>query len=203
MNWKRSKNNWQTSSEVKGKFIIVGAPSGAGKTSIVRRLMEAGLGLEFSVSAASRKPRAGESDGSDYHFISADEFRNKIINEELLEWQEVYKDQYYGTLKSEVQRIWDKGHHVLFDVDVQGGMNLKAMYPEISLSLFIMPPSPEELEKRLRLRSTENEESLKKRLDKAGQEISFAKQFDRIIINDKLEDAVQQSITAVSQFLKS
>jgi len=102
-----------------------------------------------------------------------------------------------------VQRIWDKGHHVLFDVDVQGGMNLKAMYPEISLSLFIMPPSPEELEKRLRLRSTENEESLKKRLDKAGQEISFAKQFDRIIINDKLEDAVQQSITAVSQFLKS
>ncbi|NTV82948.1 MAG: guanylate kinase [Bacteroidales bacterium] len=203
MNWKRSKNNWQTSSEVKGKFIIVSAPSGAGKTSIVRRLMEAGLGLEFSVSAASRKPRAGESDGKDYYFISADEFRNKIINEELLEWQEVYKDQYYGTLKSEVQRIWDKGHHVLFDVDVQGGMNLKAMYPEISLSLFIMPPSPEELEKRLRLRSTENEESLKKRLDKAGQEISFAKQFDRIIINDKLEDAVQQSITAVSQFLKS
>lgn len=203
MNWKRSKNNWPTSSEVKGKFIIVSAPSGAGKTSIVRRLMEAGLGLEFSVSAASRKPRAGESDGKDYYFISADEFRNKIINEELLEWQEVYKDQYYGTLKSEVQRIWDKGHHVLFDVDVQGGMNLKAMYPEISLSLFIMPPSPEELEKRLRLRSTENEESLKKRLDKAGQEISFAKQFDRIIINDKLEDAVQQSITAVSQFLKS
>jgi len=203
MNWKRSKNNWQTSSEVKGKFIIVSAPSGAGKTSIVRRLMEAGLGLEFSVSAASRKPRAGESDGKDYYFISADEFRNKIINEELLEWQEVYKDQYYGTLKSEVQRIWEKGHHVLFDVDVQGGMNLKAMYPEISLSLFIMPPSPEELEKRLRLRSTENEESLKKRLDKAGQEISFAKQFDKIIINDKLEDAVQQSINEVSQFLKS
>lgn len=186
-----------------GKFIIVSAPSGAGKTSIVKRLMQAGLGLEFSVSVASRKPRAGETDGKDYFFISADDFRNKISHDELLEWQEVYKDQYYGTLKSEVERIWEKGHHVLFDVDVKGGMNLKSMYPDQSLSIFIMPPSLEELEKRLRLRLTETEESLRKRLEKAGYEMSFADRFDKIIINDKLEEAVRQTIDAVSQYLMS
>jgi guanylate kinase len=203
MNWKRSRNNWQISSELEGKFIIVSAPSGAGKTSIVRRLMEAGLGLEFSVSAASRRPRAGETDGKDYFFISAEEFRNKISNGELLEWQEVYKDQYYGTLKSEVKKIREKGANVLFDIDVKGGINLKSMYADLSLSIFIMPPSLEELEKRLRLRLTETEESLKKRLEKAGYEITFADRFDKIIINDKLEEAVQQTINAVSQFLKS
>lgn len=184
-----------------GKFIIVSAPSGAGKTSIVKQLMQAGLGLEFSVSAASRKPRAGETNGVDYYFISAEEFRNKISKDELLEWQEVYTNQYYGTLKSEVERIWSKGHHVLFDVDVQGGMNLKKMFPEISLALFIMPPSLTELEKRLRLRSTESEESLRKRLGKAEQEISFAGHFDKIIINDILEVAVKEAIMEVKQFL--
>jgi guanylate kinase len=188
---------------VTGRLIIVSAPSGAGKTSVVKRLMEAGLGLEFSVSAASRPPRAGENDGKDYYFITAEEFRQKINKGELLEWQEVYKDQYYGTLKSEVERIWNQGNHVLFDVDVQGGMNLKKMYPDISLSIFIMPPSMKELEQRLRLRSTESEESLKKRLDKAGLEISFAYEFDRIIVNDILEDAVQETITAVKEFLKT
>jgi len=188
---------------VNGKFIIVSAPSGAGKTSVVKRLMEAGLGLEFSVSAASRQPRAGETDGKDYYFITAEEFRKKIRTDELLEWQEVYKDQYYGTLKSEVERIWNKGNHILFDVDVQGGMNLKKMNPDISLSIFIMPPSLTELEKRLRLRSTESEESLKKRIDKAGLEISFAKEFDRIVVNDILEDAVEQTIRAVTEFLKT
>jgi guanylate kinase len=188
---------------VKGKLVIVSAPSGAGKTSIVKQLMQAGLGLEFSVSAASRKPRTGETDGKDYYFISAEEFRDKIEMGELLEWQEVYKDQFYGTLKSEVERIWNKGHHVLFDVDVQGGMNIKAMYPEIALSIFIMPPTLEELEKRLRLRSTDNEESLKKRLEKAGYEITFAGRFDRIIVNDILENAVKRTISEVSQFLGS
>jgi guanylate kinase len=188
---------------VKGKFIIVSAPSGAGKTSVVKRLMEAGLGLEFSVSAASRQPRSGENDGKDYYFITAEDFRQKINKGELLEWQEVYKDQYYGTLKSEVERIWNHGNHVLFDVDVQGGMNLKKMYPDISLSIFIMPPSLKELEQRLRLRSTESEESLKKRLDKAGLEISFANEFDRIIVNDILEDAVEQTIRAVKEFLET
>lgn len=184
-----------------GKFIIVSAPSGAGKTSIVKQLMQAGLGLEFSVSAASRKPRNGETDGVDYYFLSSEDFRKKITNDELLEWQEVYTDQYYGTLKSEVDRIWGKGNHVLFDVDVQGGMNLKKMFPEISMALFIMPPSLQELEKRLRLRSTESEESLKKRLGKAEQEISFAKHFDRVIVNDKLEVAVKDTVKEVKQFL--
>jgi guanylate kinase len=187
---------------VKGKFIIVSAPSGAGKTSIVSRLMQAGLGLEFSVSAASRTPRPNEKNGRDYFFISAEEFRKKIENDELLEWQEVYKDQFYGTLKQEVDRIWKAGHHVLFDVDVQGGINLKKMFPDISLAIFIMPPSIEELEKRLKLRSTENEESLRKRLEKAGYEMTFSGKFDKTIVNDNLEDAVKQAIQAVSQFLK-
>ena len=163
--------------------------------------MKAGLGLEFSVSATSRLPRPNEINGRDYLFISADEFREKIKNDELLEWQEVYPGQYYGTLKSEVERIWNSGHHVLFDVDVQGGMNLKNMYPDISLSIFIMPPSFEELEQRLRLRSTETEDSLQKRLDKARLEITSSGNFDRIIINDILENAVQQAIDNISQFL--
>jgi guanylate kinase len=193
----------QISCDVKGKFIIVSAPSGAGKTSIVRRLLQAGLGLEFSVSAASRPPRTNEINGRDYFFLSIDEFRNKIRNGQLLEWQEVYEDHYYGTLNSEVDRIWKAGHHVLFDLDVQGGMNLKSMFPDISLALFIMPPSLEVLEKRLRLRSTENEDSLKKRLEKAGHEITFSGKFDEIIINDNLEDAVRHAIKAVSQFLKT
>jgi len=184
-----------------GKFIIVSAPSGAGKTSIVKQLMQAVPGLEFSVSAASRKPRSGETDGIDYYFLTAEDFRKKITNGELLEWQEVYTDQYYGTLKSEIERIWNQGNHVLFDVDVQGGMNLKKMFPEISLAIFIMPPSLPELEKRLRLRSTESEESLKKRLGKAEQEISFAGHFDRIIVNDKLEIAVMEAVKEVNQFL--
>jgi guanylate kinase len=203
MNLKRSRSNWPTSSEMQGKFIIVSAPSGAGKTSIVKELMQAGLGLEFSVSAASRQPRPNEMNGRDYFFITAEEFRKKIDNNDLLEWQEVYKDQYYGTLKSEVERIWNTGHHVLFDVDVQGGMNLKKMFPDISLSIFIRPPSIEELEKRLRLRSTETEESLRKRLDKAGSEMAFAGEFDRIIVNDKLDIAVIEAIAAVSEFLGS
>jgi guanylate kinase len=187
---------------LKGKFVIVSAPSGAGKTSIVRRLMQAGLGLVFSVSAASRPPRPGEVDGKDYYFISAEDFRRKIGDNELLEWQEVYKDQFYGTLKSEVERIWKAGHHVLFDVDVQGGMNLKRMFPEIALSLFIMPPSIAELENRLRLRSTETEENLRKRLAKAEEEMSFASRFDKIIINDKLEEAVQETIRVVKKYLE-
>jgi guanylate kinase len=188
---------------MQGKFIIVSAPSGAGKTSVVKRLMQAGLGLEFSVSATSRPPRPGETNGIEYFFISAEEFREKIGRGELLEWQEVYRDQFYGTLRSEVDRIWAAGKHVLFDVDVQGGMNLKRMYPEISLSLFIMPPSLGELEKRLRLRSTETEENLRKRLEKAGIEISFAGRFDRVIVNGLLETAVGEAISAVKLFLGS
>lgn len=188
---------------MKGKFIIVSAPSGAGKTTIVRRLMQAGLNLEFSVSAASRPPRANEINGRDYFFISIEAFREKISNGELLEWQEVYKDNYYGTLKREVERIWNRGHHVLFDVDVQGGINLKKLSPEITLSIFIMPPSLEELGKRLRLRSTETEENITRRLEKAASEITFSGQFDKIIINDDLDKAVHEAIQTVSQFLNS
>ena len=185
-----------------GKFVIVSAPSGAGKTTIVRRLMQAGLNLEFSVSAASRAPRANEVDGKDYHFMTIEEFREKIMKGELLEWQEVYKDNYYGTVKREVERIWNRGHHVLFDVDVQGGMNLKKLFPDITFSIFIMPPSLEELGKRLRLRSTETEDNIARRLEKARTEISFSDKFDKIIINDDLEKAVAEAIQAVSQFLK-
>lgn len=188
---------------MKGKFIIVSAPSGAGKTTIVRRLMQAGLNLEFSVSAASRSPRANEINGKDYYFISNEEFREKIRNGQLIEWQEVYKDNYYGTLKKEVERIWNRGHHVLFDVDVQGGINLKNLFPEITLSIFIMPPSLEELGKRLRLRSTETEENIARRLEKAVSEITFSGKFDKIIINDDLEKAVSEAIQTASQFLNS
>jgi guanylate kinase len=188
---------------VKEKYIIVSAPSGAGKTTIVRRLMQAGLNLEFSVSAASRPPRANEINGKDYYFLSIEEFREKISNGELLEWQEVYKDNYYGTLKREVERIWNRGHHVLFDIDVQGGMNLKKLFPDISLSIFIMPPSLEELGKRLRHRSTETEDNIARRLEKAASEITFSGKFDKIIVNDDLEKAVSEAIQTVGQFLKS
>lgn len=188
---------------MEGKFVIVSAPSGAGKTTIVRRLLQAGLNLEFSVSAASRAPRANEINGKDYHFISIDEFREKIRKGELLEWQEVYKDNYYGTLKRQVERIWNRGHHVLFDIDVQGGMNLKKLFPKSTLSIFIMPPSLEELGNRLRLRSTETEDNIARRLEKARTEITFTDKFDKIIINDDLEKAVSEAIEMVSQFLKS
>jgi guanylate kinase len=186
---------------VNGKFVIVSAPSGAGKTTIVRRLMQAGLNLEFSVSAASRAPRANEINGKDYHFMSIEEFREKIRKGELLEWQEVYKDNYYGTIKREVERIWNRGHHVLFDIDVQGGINLKKLFPDITLSIFIMPPSIEELGKRLRLRSTETEENIARRLEKARIEITFTDKFDKVVINDDLEKAVSEVIQTVSQFL--
>lgn len=184
-----------------GKFIIVSAPSGAGKTTIVKRLLSAGLGLEFSVSAASRPPRASEVDGKDYHFMTADAFMEKIGAQALIEWQEVYPGHFYGTLRSEVERIWNNGHHVIFDVDVMGGLNLKKAYPDISLSIFVMPPSLAELEKRLRLRSTESEENLKKRLDKAAHEISFSGQFDRVLVNDDLEVAAASALEMVKAFL--
>ncbi|MBW6459921.1 MAG: guanylate kinase [Bacteroidales bacterium] len=186
-----------------GKCIIVSAPSGAGKTTIVRRLLKAGMGLEFSVSATSRPPRQNERHGKDYYFISAEAFRNKIHNGELLEWQEVYKDHYYGTLKSEVDRIWGNGRHVIFDVDVKGGINLKKKFPEVSLSLFIMPPSPEELEKRLKLRSSDTPEAIAMRVQKAAEELESAGKFDRVIVNNDLETAVMETITAVRQFLET
>ena len=184
-----------------GKLFIFSAPSGAGKTTLVKHLLQAGLDLEFSVSATSRQKRPEETDGKDYYFLSADAFRKKIEDGAFLEWEEVYKDHFYGTLKSEVDRIWSLGKHVIFDVDVVGGLNIKKQYKDLALAVFVMPPTPGHLEQRLRRRSTESEENLKKRLDKAQHELSFADQFDEILINDDLEKAKNEAVTLVKEFV--
>lgn len=184
------------------KIIIVSAPSGAGKSTVVKHLLGAGLNLEFSVSATSRAMRAGEADGREYYFITTDEFRKKIENDELLEWQEVYAGSYYGTLKSEVARIHANGHIPIFDLDVVGGLNVKKMYGDKALALFIRPPSIEVLEQRLRSRNSDNEENLRKRLDKAAWELSFAPKFDRILTNGILEVALKNAENVVRKFLE-
>lgn len=186
-----------------GKMIIFSAPSGAGKTTIVKWLLSEGLPLEFSVSATSRSPRTGEINGKDYYFLSATDFRNKIEAGEFIEWQEVYSDKFYGTLKSEISRIWDSGKHVIFDVDVLGGLNLKKLFGDTALSLFVMPPSVEELEKRLRGRNTDSEDIIKQRIEKAVYEMSHAPGYDKIIVNDNLETAKQEAFNAVKNFIAS
>ena len=186
------------------KLIIIAAPSGAGKTSVTRHLLKAMPGqLAFSVSAATRLPRNNEKDRVDYYFISVDEFKNKITEKEFVEWEMVYEGKYYGTLKSELQHIWRQHKAPLLDVDVQGGINIQQQYPSSSLSLFIEPPSMEELERRLKARGTETPESLQARLAKAAYELSFKQQFDHIIINDKLERACEEAERAVREFLNS
>lgn len=185
----------------KGKLIIFSAPSGAGKTSIVRGVMDRMPCLGFSVSACSRPKRKGEKHGVDYYFLSPDEFREKINKGLFLEWEEVYPGSYYGTLISEVERIWSEGKHVVFDVDVAGGLNIKRQYPERTLAVFIAPPSLDILRQRLIDRKTESRESLEKRLSKAGYEISFSKEFDKIIINDKLHRAIDQAEEEVRRFI--
>ncbi|HNY01206.1 MAG TPA: guanylate kinase [Bacteroidales bacterium] len=184
-----------------GKAIIVSAPSGAGKTTIVKHLLKSLPVLEFSVSACSRTRREEETDGKDYYFISGDEFRNRISRDEFVEWQEVYPGSYYGTLKSEMDRIWSLGKAPIFDVDVKGGLNLKKYFGANGLAIFIHPPSIEELENRLRKRGTESPESLEKRLDKAAYELSFADRFDRIVINDNLEVKCREVADLVQCFL--
>lgn len=183
------------------KAIIVSAPSGAGKTTIVKRLLAAFPQLEFSVSACSRPKREGETDGVDYYFISADEFRKMISDDGLLEWQEVYPGSFYGTPKKEIERIWNDGKVVIFDVDVLGGVNLKRIFGNRALSVFIRPPSMEVLEERLRNRQTEGLQSLTTRLSKAAFELDFAGRFDRVIVNDKLEAAVDEAIAVVGAFI--
>lgn len=187
---------------MQGKVIIVSAPSGAGKTSIVRHLLDAVPELKFSISATTRNKRDYEVDGKDYYFITPEQFKERLANDEFLEWQEVYKDQFYGSLKCEVERIWSSGQTVIFDVDVLGGLNIKKFYGDKALAVFIEPPTMEELVKRLKNRGTETEESLKKRLDKAEYEISFANQFDKIVLNDDLKAAQHEMIGLVRDFLE-
>jgi len=187
--------------KMEGKLIIFSAPSGAGKTTIVHHLLKVFPDLEFSVSACSREMRKGEEYGVDYYFLSVDEFKEKIERGEFVEWEEVYKDNFYGTLRSEVERIWKKGKHVIFDVDVIGGINLKKQFGSNALSVFVMPPSIEHLENRLKSRETETPESIARRMGKAEQELKTANQFDKIILNDKLEHAFEEAERIVEDFL--
>ena len=189
------------STRVNGKCIIFSAPSGAGKTTIVHALLAAQLGLEFSVSACSRDPRPNEINGKDYYFLGIEGFKEKIGEGAFLEWEEVYTDNFYGTLKAEIERIWSAGHAVIFDVDVVGGLNLKRIFGNQALAVFVQPPSEEELEKRLRYRSTETEDKIQQRLRKAGQELSRANEFDVILVNEDLEVAIEQAKSLVTSFL--
>jgi guanylate kinase len=184
-----------------GKAIIVSAPSGAGKTTIVKHLLKVIPQLEFSISACSRAKREEETDGKDYYFISVDDFRNRIILDEFVEWQEVYPGSYYGTMKSEMNRIWSLGKTPIFDVDVVGAVNLKKYFGDQGLGIFIHPPSIEELELRLKKRGTESEETLRKRVDKAAYELTFAPHFDQVVINDNLETKCREIVVLVKGFL--
>lgn len=186
---------------MEGKLFIFSAPSGAGKTTIVRSLLGQGLNLEFSISATSRLPRQGEKDGLDYYFLSADKFREKISGGEFAEWEEVYHDHYYGTLKSEIERIWSRGNNVIFDVDVVGGLNLKRKYGDRAISFFVMPPSQEILEQRLRRRGTDSDDKIIMRMAKANREIERAGEFDYIIINDRLDRAIEETTDILKKFL--
>lgn len=186
---------------MKGKLIIISAPSGSGKTTIVHRMLKQLGNLEFSVSATSREPRGAEQDGKDYYFLGVEGFKKAIIEDRFLEYEEVYPNQFYGTLKSEVERIWVKGNAVIFDIDVVGGLNLKKQFGGDALALFIQPPSMEVLERRLRGRQTETEDKIAMRLQKAAEELAVSAQFDTVITNDELEAAVSETIDAVSGFL--
>jgi guanylate kinase len=183
-----------------GKLIIFSAPSGAGKTTIVRHLLNQNIELEFSISATSRGMRHTETNGKDYYFLSPEEFKAKIQNDEFLEWEEVYTGTFYGTLKSEVERIRNIGKHVIFDVDVVGGCNIKKFYGNEALAVFVQPPSVEELRQRLISRSTDAPEVIEKRVAKAEYELTFADQFDVIITNDQLEKALAQAEQVIREF---
>lgn len=188
---------------MQGKVIIITAPSGAGKTTIVRHLICMGeFRLDFSVSACTRPMRNGEIDGKDYHFMSVGEFKSLIDDGAFIEWEEVYKNSYYGTLKSEVEQIHGQNRNVLFDVDVLGAINLKEKYGDLALAIFVMPPSIAVLKERLEKRSTDSEEKIKSRINKATHEIKFAKKFDVIVINDDLRKTLTETENLVAGFLK-
>lgn len=184
-----------------GKLLIFSAPSGSGKTTIVRRLLEQFSNLEFSISATSRAPRGAEKNGVDYYFLTAEEFAEAVAADKFVEWEEVYKGTCYGTLRSEMERIWTKGNVILFDVDVMGGIRLKEIFGEDALSIFVMPPSIEELRRRLEGRGTDAPEVIEKRIAKASFELTKAPEFDRQVINDDLEVAVSQVAEIVKNFI--
>ena len=184
-----------------GKLIIFSAPSGAGKSTLVKHILDLGFNLEFSVSATSRAPRGTEQHAVEYYFLSPEEFRQRIDNKEFIEYEEVYPNCFYGTLRTEIERISSNGNNIIFDVDVVGGLNIKKQYPESSLSLFIAPPSIEELQNRLVQRATDSPEMIEKRVAKAAYEMTFASQFDFTIINDNLETAKAETERLIREFL--
>lgn len=185
-----------------GKLIVFSAPSGSGKTTIVRHLLGIEeLNLEFSVSATCRAPRGDEVHGKDYYFMTLDEFKQHIKNHDFLEWEEVYRDNFYGTLKSEIERIWAKGKNVIFDIDVAGGLRIKRRYPKETLAVFVKPPSVDELKIRLKKRSTESDEKINMRIAKASVELATAPQFDKIIKNYDLDVAKHEAYLLVKDFL--
>lgn len=187
-----------------GKLIVFSAPSGSGKTTIVRHLLkQKELNLEFSISATSREKRGQEVHGKDYYFLSAKEFKSKIKAEEFLEWEEVYRDNFYGTLKTEVERIWALGKHVIFDIDVSGGLRIKRKFPEQTLAVFVKPPSIDELKIRLKKRKTENADKINMRVAKASAELATAPLFDVIVVNKNLDDALKESHKLVENFINS
>ena len=187
-----------------GKLIVFSAPSGSGKTTIVRHLLDIEkLNLEFSISATSREKRGREEEGKDYYFLSAEEFKSKIKNDEFLEWEEVYRDNFYGTLKTEVERIWAKGKHVIFDIDVSGGLRIKRKFPEETIAIFVQPPSIDELKIRLKKRKTESQDKINMRIAKASAELATAPLFDKIIFNDDLGKALQEAEELVEGFIQT
>ncbi len=184
-----------------GKLVIVSAPSGAGKSTLINNLLARGVKLEFSVSATTRRPRGSEIDGREYYFLTDEEFSKRVGEDKFVEWEEVYADHRYGTLKSELDRIWSAGNHVLFDVDVKGAMKLKNIFRDSALSVFIMPPSVDELEKRLIGRGTDNADKIKMRIAKAIEEVKLADKFDMIIVNENLNEAQEKLYKSVTDFL--
>ena len=186
------------------KLIVFSAPSGSGKTTLVRHLLgEKELNLDFSISVTSRDKRGNEIDGRDYHFISLNEFKEHIKRGNFVEWEEVYKDNFYGTLRSEIERIWLDNKHVIFDIDVVGGLNVKEQFPNETLAVFVQPPSIEIMESRLRNRGTDSEEKILERVEKAKRELEFSKEFDVVLVNDDLEDAKKKAYKLVKNFIFS
>jgi len=183
------------------KLIILSAPSGAGKSTIINALMQKDLNLEFSISACNRAPRKGEKHAVDYYFLSTQEFKEKIEQDAFIEWEEVYDKHYYGTLKSELERVESRGNHMIFDIDIVGGLNIKKQFGDQALALFIMPPSIAELERRLRSRATDSEENILKRIAKAEDEMAQSDLFDEIVINENIEDAIKNTKLKIKAFL--